>query len=85
MCPEVEAGNFTTVVQSVLVNVGKTVLKMAETLWKNSFIIAKDVWTKNVNFVVIAITFSEKKRMLYFIPLVLSFNNEKHGRVKKNV
>jgi hypothetical protein len=43
MCPEVEAGNFTTLVYSVLNNVGKSVLKITETLWKNMLIIAKDV------------------------------------------
>jgi hypothetical protein len=43
MCSEVEAGNFATLVHSVLLNVGECVLKTTETLWKNSTIIAKDV------------------------------------------
>jgi hypothetical protein len=43
MCFEVEAGNFTTLVYSILFNVGKSLLKMTETLWENSPIIAKDV------------------------------------------
>jgi hypothetical protein len=43
MYPEVEAGNFPTLVCSVLLNIGKNVLKMAKTLWKNSLQIAKDV------------------------------------------
>jgi hypothetical protein len=41
MCSAVEAGNFTTLVYSVLLNVGKNVLKMMKTLWKNNLIIAK--------------------------------------------
>jgi hypothetical protein len=43
MCSEVEARNFTTLVYSILLNVGKSVMKMIKTLWKNSLIIAKDV------------------------------------------
>jgi hypothetical protein len=43
MCFKVEAGNFTTLVYSILLNTGKSVLKMMETLWKNSLIIPKDV------------------------------------------
>jgi hypothetical protein len=42
MCFEAEAGNFTTLVYRILINVGKSLLKMTETLWKNSLIIAKD-------------------------------------------
>jgi hypothetical protein len=37
------------------------VFKMTETFWKNSFIIAKDIQIIHVNFIVIAVTFSEKK------------------------
>jgi hypothetical protein len=40
---EVEEGNFTTMVYGVLLNSGKCMLKMTETLWKNSLIITKDV------------------------------------------
>jgi hypothetical protein len=40
-CSEVEAGNLTTSIYSVLHNVGKTVLRMLEALLKNSLIIAK--------------------------------------------
>jgi hypothetical protein len=43
MCSEVETEDFTTLVYSVLINNGKSVLKMEENLWKNSPIIAKDV------------------------------------------
>jgi hypothetical protein len=43
MCCEVEAGNFTAEVHSALLNVGKSVLKMTETLWKNGLLIAKGV------------------------------------------
>jgi hypothetical protein len=43
MCSKAEAGNFTTMVYSILVVVGKSVLKMMATLWKNCLIIAKDV------------------------------------------
>jgi hypothetical protein len=49
MCSEVEAGNFTTLVYSVLLNVGKFVLKTTETLWKNNLIIAKYVWVIHGN------------------------------------
>jgi hypothetical protein len=41
MCSEVEAGNFTAVVYRVLLKVGRSALKMTETLWENSIIIAK--------------------------------------------
>jgi hypothetical protein len=43
MCSEVEAGNFRTLVHGVLMNVGKSVLKMKEAFCKSSFIIANDV------------------------------------------
>jgi hypothetical protein len=43
MCSEIEAGHFTTLVHSILLNVGKSVLEMMQTLWKNSLTIAKDV------------------------------------------
>jgi hypothetical protein len=61
MCPEVEAGNFTPLVCRVLLNVDKNALKMTETSWENSLIIAKDVRIIHVNLIVIASTFSEKK------------------------
>jgi hypothetical protein len=60
VCSEVEAGNFTTLLYSVLTSVDKSVLKMMETLWKNSLITAKDVWIIYLNFNVTANTFSEK-------------------------
>jgi hypothetical protein len=65
---EVEAGNFTTVAYSVSFNVGKSVLKIMQTLRKNNLIIAKDVLTIQVNFTVIAITFSEKPGGITFVP-----------------
>jgi hypothetical protein len=43
MCSEVEAGNFTILLHSALINVGKSVLKMTKALWKNSLINRKDV------------------------------------------
>jgi hypothetical protein len=43
MCTEVEAGNFKTLVYSALLNIGESALKVTETSWKNSLIIAKDV------------------------------------------
>jgi hypothetical protein len=43
MYSEVEAGNFTTQVHNVLLNVGKNVLKMMETSGRNSLIITKEV------------------------------------------
>jgi hypothetical protein len=61
MCTEIEAGNFTTLVYSILINVGKSVLKMMQTLWKNSLITVKDLHINHVSFIVIAITFSDKK------------------------
>jgi hypothetical protein len=60
-CSKVEAGNFTTSIYSVLLSVGKIVLKMMETLWKNSHIVAKGVWVIHLNVIVIVVTFSEKK------------------------
>jgi hypothetical protein len=60
-CSEVEEGNFTKLVLSFLLNVGKSVLKMTGTLWKNSLIDAKDVRMNHIKFTVIAITFSAKR------------------------
>jgi hypothetical protein len=45
MSSEVKAENSTTLVYSVLLDVGKSVLKITEPLWKNSLLIAKYVWT----------------------------------------
>jgi hypothetical protein len=42
MCYEVKAGNFTTMEHSILFNIAKSLLKMTQTLWKNS-LTAKDV------------------------------------------
>jgi hypothetical protein len=38
---EVKAGNCRILVCSILLNIGKSELKMTETLWKNSLIIAR--------------------------------------------
>jgi hypothetical protein len=65
---EVEAENFASLVYSVLLNVGKSVLKMMETSWKNDFIIAKDACIIRVNFVVIAATFCDKNLRRYLSP-----------------
>jgi hypothetical protein len=43
MCCVLEAGNFTTLEYSVLLKVGKSMLKIVRTLQKNSPIVAKDV------------------------------------------
>jgi hypothetical protein len=43
MCSEVKAGNFTTLIYSILLSAGKSVLKIMKTLWKNDPITAKDV------------------------------------------
>jgi hypothetical protein len=67
MCSEVEAGNFTTLAHSVLHSVGKSLLKVTETLWKNGLIIAKDVWMMHVNFTVTACTYSENKKWRHYI------------------
>jgi hypothetical protein len=61
VCSEVKAGNCTALVYSMLLNVGRSVLKMTETLWKNSLIIEKCVLIIHVNLIVIVITFLEKK------------------------
>jgi hypothetical protein len=42
MSSEVEGRNSTTTVYSILLIVGKNMLKMTEILWKNNHIIAKD-------------------------------------------
>jgi hypothetical protein len=61
MCFEVETGNFRALAYSVLFNIGKSVLKMSETLWEDSCVIAKDVLVIHVNFIVIAVAFSGEK------------------------
>jgi ABC-type phosphate/phosphonate transport system permease subunit len=61
MCSEVGTGEFTALLYSVLLNVGKRALKLTETLWENGCVIAKYVWIVRVNFIVIALTFSENK------------------------
>jgi hypothetical protein len=66
VCFKVETGYFTAVVYSVLLSVGKSVLKVTDTLWKSSLIFAKDAWIIHVNFIVIAITFSEGKNWRYY-------------------
>jgi hypothetical protein len=43
MCFEVKPGNFTTLVYNILFSIGKSMLKMMETLWKNSLMIAEDL------------------------------------------
>jgi hypothetical protein len=50
-----------TMIYSVLLNTGKSMLKMMKTLWKNSLIIAKDIQILHVNFIVIALIFPEEK------------------------
>jgi hypothetical protein len=67
MCLEVEAGNFTSLVYSVLHNVGKSMLNMMEILWKNSLIIAKDIWIIHIHFIVIAFIFSERKNWRHYL------------------
>jgi hypothetical protein len=59
MCSKVKAVNF-TMVYNILLNAGKSVLKMKKTMWKNSLITAKDVQIIHANFTVTAITFSDK-------------------------
>jgi hypothetical protein len=58
---EEETGSLTTVVCSVLLNDGKSVLKMMETLWKNSRIIAERVEITHADSTVVATTFAEKQ------------------------
>jgi hypothetical protein len=41
MYSEVEGGNFTVLVYSVLINIGKSVLRILKTMCKKSIIIAK--------------------------------------------
>jgi hypothetical protein len=61
MCSEVEAGNFATLVYSALIRLGTRVLKIAETVWENNLIIVNGIRIIHVNFIIIAITYSEKK------------------------
>jgi hypothetical protein len=68
MGSEIEARNFTNLVYKVLLNVGRSVLKMMETLWKNSLIIAEGVRIFPVNFIVIANTRSEKTGGVTSVP-----------------
>jgi hypothetical protein len=65
-------GDFITLVYGVLLNFGRSVLKMTETLWKNSLISVKDVWIICANFIVIAITFFERKNtgFTFVLPVV---------------
>jgi hypothetical protein len=67
--------DFTTLVYSVLFSVGKSVLKMMETLLKNSHIIAKDVWIIHINYIDFAVEISKKKKknggVTIVLPLVL--------------
>jgi hypothetical protein len=48
-------------VYSILLSIGKNVLKMTETLWKNSLIIAKRMGIIYVNFIFIAVMFLREK------------------------
>jgi hypothetical protein len=43
ICFKVKAASFTALVYSVLLSIGSSVLKIMDTLWKNTLIIAKDV------------------------------------------
>jgi hypothetical protein len=60
-CSEDEAGNFTTLIYSVLLNVGKSWLVVKTTLWKNSPIIAKDVRIVHVNLLLLQFDFLMEK------------------------
>jgi hypothetical protein len=64
MYSKLETGNFTTLVYSILLNVNRNELKMAETLWENSHIIAKDIRIVHVNFIGIIITLPGKTEAL---------------------
>jgi hypothetical protein len=78
--------DFTTlVVYSVLLNTGKSVVKMTETLWKNNLITAKDVRIINLNFIVTAVTFSEKKTggITFILPLIHTLIISTHGQKYK--
>jgi hypothetical protein len=50
----------------VLLSVGKTVLKMTESLWENSLIIAKYVGIIRANYIITEVTFSQTKWRHYF-------------------
>jgi hypothetical protein len=78
MCSEVEAHNFIALVHSFLLNNGKNVLKMKQILWKNWLTIAKNEWIIHVNFVVTAITFSEKETggITFILPVIYEHYNE---------
>jgi hypothetical protein len=78
MCFEVEAWNFTTLVYSVLLNNGKSVLKIMKTLWKNGLTITKDVRIIHINFTVTEITFPEKK-----LEVLLSYHTSLIHRIMR--
>jgi hypothetical protein len=66
LCSEVEVGDCTTVDQSVLLNVGRSALKMTETSLKNSLIISK----------VLQLYFLRKKLETTSVPLVVIDGND---------
>jgi hypothetical protein len=70
MCSDVEAGNFTTLLHSILLNVGNSVFKMTKSLWKKSLIIANGVWTIHVNLTLLQLYFPKKiQALLHYCPL----------------
>jgi hypothetical protein len=66
MYSEVDARHFTTLVYSVLLSAGKSVLKMKPTLWKNSLIVAKDIGIIHVNFIVIVHDFIKVTDLVFY-------------------
>jgi hypothetical protein len=79
MRSEDKAGNFVTLVYSILLNTGKNMLEMAQTLWKNCLTTAKDVQIIHVNFIVTAIKFSEVKNGgITFILSLIQFTMYNH-------
>jgi hypothetical protein len=63
------------------------VLKIMKTLWKNTLIIVKAVWIIYVNFIVIAITFSEKKigSTTFILPLYNWHGTNHYSQKTKSV
>jgi hypothetical protein len=66
LCSEVEAGNFATLLYSVLLNIGKSMLKMTKNLCKNILTILIDVRIAHANFILIALYFLRENWRHYF-------------------
>jgi hypothetical protein len=64
MCSEVEARNLTTLIYSVSLNVGRSVLEMTDNLWENSLIMAKMYDTTTYILLLLQLHFPRKIEVL---------------------